>query len=357
MTVPTFDDDGGGDFTPPVANATLDCSPLLWQPGAVLIRDPQRLNKLILLPLLPGLVNYTTLTVPLLAYYNVTEWDMLASFNGSHVHLFGPQRPIAEGDPFTGAGALGARDRPEGFNSWAAVPVLGEEAWKQTTEQWYNKYQSIRLFDPSTVPGTTVESSTGGSASSNSTGSSSSTASARRLLQTGSSSSTGSGTGGGTTGGSSSPFFSDPLIEAASYADTHGFGRVAPFYLFNNRTDVHIGAYKVNTPSSPSSGGDGTVESGNSSSSSSTGGSGAADSSSSSTGASSSGTNDAELYPPHPNYNPLPFSRMRLFVLGQQLHVCGERFVQPSSGTSSSSSSSSSSTGSGAPQSSSSTGI
>jgi len=317
MTVPKIDDADDS----PSSTAPLDCSPVLWQPGAVLIRDPLHLSQLMLLPLLPGLVNYTSVSVPLLSYFALNEWDMLAEFNGTHLTFFGPRRLIADTD--TGVGALGDRDRPEGFNSWAAQPAV-DGAWRKMTDEWYGTYQSIRIFS-------TAAAGNGGSAASSSSSSSSSTGnagnansstgSARRLLSSTRSLLQSSADGAVVV----SDVSSDPLIEAASSVSPHGLGRVIPFYLFNNRTDVHTGAYGLKsavTPTSPS--GAGGISS--SSSSSSTG---AADPSSA-------------VYPPHPEYNPLPTYRLRLFISHEpspSLLMCGERFVQPADSSSSSSSS------------------
>ncbi len=325
----------------------LRCQPQLWTPGAFLIRNPLSLSTLMLLSLSPSFINYTSVTLPLLTHFNVSTWDHIAVFNGTHVKLYGPAVQIKDADTHAGAGALGRPpDTPQGFNSWGfrgpAATGWSREWETNSADEWFGR-QEIAVFDAYTGPSGQSEAGAGGggAAGGGSAGggnvASTGVGRRRRLLADKSS----------TASPSSADTVSSREASALSGSELTSAGLLTRWYLFNNRTDVHTGAYAMRQQSNGGGGGGTDKAGGTVASSSSTGSTQSSSSRSSSTGvagnrgtgastpssSSSSSTGvagpSAPRHPINPFYNPRPIYTLRLFVQGNELRVCGEAFTVP----------------------------
>ena len=317
MTVPKLPDIVGAASDAPVvvANPDLHCSTdapaQTWSPGSVLIRDPAAPSARLLVFDPSGVAGSSSAALAKL--YNISVWDFVARFDGLVVTLYGPSLSTL-GVADSGAGALGAPDLPQLFNSWGLLAGQWQVA---SAAEWYAK-QTVQALVAVLIPAST----------SNVTNSNGTVISVT------------------TTPASS-------RIEAA-YGLKNSAGVPTSFYLFNNRTDVHTKDYALITQAANTTGGGGNSSTGAqrsaassssvpstsrfiinipavSSSSSSTGSAAASATSTGSSSSSSTGSASpsSPVFPPHPSYSPLPFWRMRLFVSGSTLSVCAEKFVQP----------------------------
>ena len=172
-----------------------------WEKGSILIRNPFDLRNL---------TTINTSTSKLLQVYNMSEWDYITAFDGSFIRAYGRSTELVDTD--TGFGSIGAPDIIRRSNSWG---ILMDEYHVSTPDVWYES-ESIDLR-PWIEAATT---SADGGSGTESSGHNSSSPSLSTV-----SSSTGAN------------------VEPIDRLDTKRF------YLFNNRTDVHLYAYRLATPS------------------------------------------------------------------------------------------------------------
>lgn len=284
MTVPRFED-AVTVTEPPVTPTPDSCATSLpWPQGYSLLRNPfAPAAELVVLPFVSWVAPGSP-TGTLQDAFNISSWDLIASFNGSIVRLYGSSRVITEAD--TGIGRLGEIDRPERFNSWGTLAERSDAR----ADEWYGQ-QSIEVL--LAIAASDV------SSSSSSTG-----AAAGSSVATNDSSTGGAFSGDSSSTGASSPssafagFIANPaLVNSVTATATQ-------FYLYNNRTDVHTGNYALAGVVSPAV--------------------------------------NATSFPNNPEYNPRPLWRLRLYVQADlTLRYCADAFVE-SAGSSSSSSTASS---------------
>lgn len=210
----------GATSTEPVGGTTggsTACSTFIaWPSGSVLIRNPNLITQLITYTSRSA-ADATTTKVGIDAAFEVTEWDFVARYDADSglIRLYGPSIAIADADAHFGA--AGAWDTPATHNSFGFLPNQYSVA---SAASWYGR----EVIDPSDPTSTSVT---------------------RRALHQQKTTEASRRTQivlplphslRGTNGTSNSTGSSPGVT----------LGEVT-FYVFNNRSDVHIGAYRTTT--------------------------------------------------------------------------------------------------------------